>query len=147
MTVHKTGIQMGEVTRIRWLIGLVTQAVQFNSFYRYSRNFCSCYILEYLAPVEFYRSLNWVHILLTAFVCTWESSLNLNSYTLNLISCSMITPWPVVTPSSILLTPLSHCACILAKENSVELKKYFYLNIFFTFLKSCMSEIMWLVIV
>ena len=39
MTLHKTGIQMGEITRTRRLVELVTQVVQSDSFYRRSKTF------------------------------------------------------------------------------------------------------------
>jgi hypothetical protein len=54
----------------------------------------------------------------------------------DLLSSSMTTTSPVLSPSSILLSPSSHCAFIPARKNSALVQKFYHFS-FFTLLKLC----------
>lgn len=71
-----------------------------------------------LAPVEFCASYNWVYVLSNFYVYIQGSPNETHTSThSNLISCGMTTLLPLLSPSSILVPPLSHYAFIPARKN------------------------------
>jgi hypothetical protein len=102
---------------------------------------CNSYVLEGLGQVEFCASQKWVYIRSTTMYLHGSPAEIQTPAHWNLISCSTTAPPPVVSPSSILRPPSSHCAFIPARKNSMRFKNVISIVIFLCyFLKLTKSE-------
>jgi hypothetical protein len=82
-----------------------------------------------------------VSILMVSYVGTYKG-VQLNHKTpihWNLIGSSMTAPLPMISPSSILLSPLYHCTFIPTRKHLAHVKKCDYFS-FFLICKKCISK-------